>query len=317
MVGALFAYLTYRSLKRRLIFLAAAIVVPIIANWVRAYLIVLLGHVSGNQLAVGVDHLIYGWVFFGLVIGLLFWIGARWREDDHVANSPNPGEHVPLTGASLRPIFVAAAAVALLTVLWKVGYWAIEQANASEQPRLAAINVDHGWVDTKSSGNWRPDFPNPPAELRQTFSDGVSTVGVFLAYYRNQDRERKLVSSTNVLVKNDDATWSRVAEHKKHLNVNGQDVEVRSVELRRANGQRLLVWQWYWINERLTSSDHLAKAYTALSRLQGRGDDSATIVLYTPTETGRNADAAHVLEAFVAAAAPALESTLRGTRDAR
>ena len=31
--------------------------------------------------AVGVDHLIYGWVFFGVVMLILFWIGSFWRED--------------------------------------------------------------------------------------------------------------------------------------------------------------------------------------------------------------------------------------------
>jgi exosortase A len=81
-VGTLFAYLTYHSLARRLTFVAISILVPIVANWGRAYMIVMLGHLSGNKLAVGVDHLIYGWVFFGIVIMAMFWIGARWREDE-------------------------------------------------------------------------------------------------------------------------------------------------------------------------------------------------------------------------------------------
>ncbi|MBK7593524.1 MAG: exosortase A [Betaproteobacteria bacterium] len=82
MVGTLFAYLTYQSPVRRLAFVAVSIVVPVLANWLRAYMIVMLGHLSGNRIAVGVDHLIYGWVFFGVVMLLMFWIGARWREDE-------------------------------------------------------------------------------------------------------------------------------------------------------------------------------------------------------------------------------------------
>ena len=39
---------------------------PVLANWVRAYIIVMLGHLSGNTIATGVDHLVYGWVFFGM-----------------------------------------------------------------------------------------------------------------------------------------------------------------------------------------------------------------------------------------------------------
>ena len=80
-LGFLYAYLTYRSLARRAIFVAVSVIVPIVANWLRAYMIVMIGHLSGMQYAVGVDHLIYGWLFFGVVMLILFWIGSIWRED--------------------------------------------------------------------------------------------------------------------------------------------------------------------------------------------------------------------------------------------
>src|SRR5258706_4010149 len=62
-LGVLYAYLTYRRLVHRVLFVGASILVPILANGVRAYMIVMIGHLSGMKLAVGVDHLIYGWVF--------------------------------------------------------------------------------------------------------------------------------------------------------------------------------------------------------------------------------------------------------------
>ena len=80
MVGCLFAYLNYASWRRRLIFALVSLAVPIVANWLRAYMIVMLGHYSGNQLAVGADHLVYGWVFFGIVITVVFMVGARWSD---------------------------------------------------------------------------------------------------------------------------------------------------------------------------------------------------------------------------------------------
>ena len=81
-VGTLFAYLNYRSTSRRVLFVLTSFLVPVVANWFRAYFIVMLGHFSGNRLATGVDHLVYGWVFFGIVIMLMFWIGGRWAEPD-------------------------------------------------------------------------------------------------------------------------------------------------------------------------------------------------------------------------------------------
>jgi EpsI family protein len=61
---------------------------------------------------------------------------------------------------------------------------------------------------------------------------------------------------------------------------------VRTVVLRGQPPLRMLVWQWYWVNGRWTASEVMAKAYLALSRLTGNGDDSALIVLYTPLDVG-------------------------------
>jgi exosortase A len=81
-LGLLYAHLSYRSLIKQILFVLASLFIPILANSIRAYIIVMLGHVSGMKLATGVDHLIYGWVFFGLVMLLLFWAGSFWRDAD-------------------------------------------------------------------------------------------------------------------------------------------------------------------------------------------------------------------------------------------
>ena len=123
-VGTLFAYLNYRSTTRRLVFTAISILVPVVANWMRAYFIVMLGHLSSNRLAVGVDHLIYGWVFFGVVIMIMFAIGARWSEDP--AEEPNPEprllQHERPRLAVLLPVtaLIAGAMTALPNML---GAW--------------------------------------------------------------------------------------------------------------------------------------------------------------------------------------------------
>ena len=52
-------------------------------------MIVMIAHLSDMKLALGVDHYIYGWVFFGLVMLLLFWLGSLWAEpdQDHAADT--------------------------------------------------------------------------------------------------------------------------------------------------------------------------------------------------------------------------------------
>ena len=311
-VGTLYAYLTYRSLKRRIIFVIVSFLVPIVANWMRAYLIVMLGHLSGNRLAVGVDHLIYGWVFFGVVIFLMFMIGARWAEypsaEEQVADAPVEAAQV----RSASSVWFAAAAVVVLVALPHLWRAAIERSEARQGTALhsLALPAPQGWqVAAPPRIDWRPAFANPSAELRTEFVRGEQRVGVFIGFYRHQDYERKLVSSTNALVKSTDDHWRRVAGGTRSTSIGGQSLQLRTAEIRAASGQRLTVWQWYWVNGRLTSSDYLAKAYEALSRLQGKDDDAAVIILYAPNDQA--ADGNGALEAFSAQGGDEIHRQLR------
>ena len=311
-VGTLYAYLNYRSLRRRLVFIGVSILVPIVANWLRAYMIVMLGHLSGNTIAVGVDHLIYGWLFFGVVILLMFVIGARWTEH------PDAGECVGRASANEATESSAAGrcwpiaiAMVLATVLPHLGLATIERQEAARggvPPPLTFVAPD-GWqaADARSI-DWRPAFANPRAELQAEFIQGERRVGIFVGYYRRQDYEHKLVSSDNVLVKTSDKVWLRVAGGSRELASGGQPVKASTAELRNVAGQRLAVWQWYWIGGRLTSSDHLAKLWQAVHRLLGEGDDSAVVILYAPKE-----DQAALAD-FAAGAMGSVERTLQAAR---
>ena len=120
-LGFVYAYLTYRSLWRRGLFVLASFVVPIAANSLRAFMIVMIGHFSSMKLATGVDHLIYGWVFFGIVMLLMFWIGGFWREDERptstVARGPGTVGRQKRGPAVLLVLGLALAATALGPVL--------------------------------------------------------------------------------------------------------------------------------------------------------------------------------------------------------
>ena len=311
-VGTLFAYLTYQSPKRRLIFAIVSLLVPVVANWLRAYMIVMLGHLSGNTLAVGVDHLIYGWVFFGIVIMLMFWIGSKWREDESVpVTEPNSGVESGL-GAGYTTSMVTATAAIVAALIWPLAEWQIDHNVSPQVKQVETLQPIPGWLGIDRFTDWEPRFENPSASLQSAYGAGDKTVGLYIGYYRNQDYSRKMVSSTNLMVTSSNHAWARVVSGVHQLELGGQSLAPRSAELRSSETLRMVVWQWYWVNGHLTSSDHVAKAYTALSRLTGQGDDSAVIFVYVPKEQG---DA--VLEAFVKAAEPAIANALSRTRDGR
>jgi len=84
--GGLYALVMFRSPGRRLLVMVLAVVVPVVANGLRALGIVVLGHHLGSAQAAAADHLIYGWVFFSVVILLLGAVGATL-----LAALPGPG----------------------------------------------------------------------------------------------------------------------------------------------------------------------------------------------------------------------------------
>ncbi len=303
MVGTLFAYLNYTSWKRRLVFVAVSIIVPIVANWLRAYMIVMLGHYSGNRLAVGVDHLIYGWVFFGLVIGIMFMIGSRWSQ----ANDP-PTQRTGAAGAfsladtssqarSLAGLWATSAgAVAVLlsvhAVLWSLERPRTDPLQALQLPAQLGTEWTPG---PKSITEWVPAFSGARSTDSRVYvapgraGSQPTTVAVWAGYYREQGRQNKLVTSNNSLSRVEETQWAQVSSSVQRVSAVGQDLQFRQTLMRgpgtpgSPSAQRLLVWQTYWLGgEVYTTSDVRAKLMLALHRLSGRGDDSAVLIFYAP-----------------------------------
>ena len=79
-LGVLVAYACFSSWKRRLWFLLACAVVPIIANSIRAWATIFVAQYIGAEAAGSFDHIVYGWIFFAIVIALVLGVAWRWFE---------------------------------------------------------------------------------------------------------------------------------------------------------------------------------------------------------------------------------------------
>ncbi len=320
MVGTLYAAIAYRSTRRRVMFIAASLVVPVVANWLRAYMIVMIGHLSNNRYAVGVDHLIYGWIFFGVVMVLLFWVGSFWQEDpaptrsaavsstwlsSSIASDPAPG----------RMLFAAALAAILTAGLWLPIAATIDRRDSTTTPIVPAIVGENGWTPSGIAfADWKPRYKGFASELQQTFRRDGRDVGLYIAYYRNQEKGQELVTSGNLLVTPDDWTWRVMANGSDSVEWMGKRVPVNQAEIL-GRRDRLEVFRLYWVDGRTTSSEYVAKALLAWSRLSAHGDDAALIVMYTPILAPGDS-ARETLRAFGSMMSPSVERSLATARSA-
>ena len=76
-LGVLVCATRLRRWTTRAAFMAACVIVPILANGVRAFATIYVAQFVGAEKATGFDHIVYGWVFFAIVLAIL--LGAAWR----------------------------------------------------------------------------------------------------------------------------------------------------------------------------------------------------------------------------------------------
>jgi exosortase A len=196
--GALVANLCFRSPLRRALFMAAAILIPLIANGVRAWGTIVIASLTGIEFAAGFDHIFYGWVFFAIVIALLMACG--WRFFDRRPSDPwfDPAELQPEPPATGLPRgIVALAAGGILIAAAPLGWSAhLAATGIGAVPKRIAMPAPDGWQPVANSEGrpWRPHFAGADRLRVQSYRDSAGrTVELAIAVFARQREGAELV----------------------------------------------------------------------------------------------------------------------------
>jgi len=277
-LGSLYAYLSYSSLSKRLVFVFLSLIVPVIGNGLRAYGIVMIGHFSGMELAVGADHLLYGWVFFGAIIFLLFYIGSFWWDpiesfqitSDKITRNPGNGfTGLPIVFLTL--IFVLIG----ISVLFSMSVKNNKLLNIKPASLTLPENFS-GWQYAKDrSLEWRPIFHNPDTEISQNYYFGNDLVQLNIGYYQAQRQGAEVISTMNRIASPLGGEWKKI----KSSEINENGMYFIETELRNSRSNKVLVWHWYRIGQYVTPNPYIAKVLDAFNLIvKGRTDASMITV---------------------------------------
>jgi len=269
-VGVLFGGVAFRSWKRRIAFVLISALVPILANAVRAYLIVVVAYLSNNRIAVGIDHVIYGWVFFSLVTAVLIGVALGWREPDiPPAQSVQSSVDPPLAPIRVTRLLWCLAAVILIVVSASATADFLWSRTPPNQPIARLWSAPAGWFATagNSEHDWVPNLKTVESETSETFTNGSREVSRYIASYPMTRRGVELVNSSNAVGASSE--WVLINSNYREATIASKPVRVAESLLARG-GQRRIVWMWYLTDDQLTSSPYRIKAIQAKSRLLGR-----------------------------------------------
>lgn len=275
-LGFLFAHLTYRAWWRKAVFISFAVVVPIVANGFRAFGLVFIAYVTNGKVAVGVDHVVYGWMFFAIVTVVLLAIGMTFRDRDEPDAAPAEAIAEPPT-APRNVVF--AAVLAILAAVPGPVYGKVIDARQvpSAVGPLPTPRPGGGWrLAGLSSDGWAPSYPGAQARLLRTYVKDGHEARLFVAFYSHQRQGTEMVSMGNSIAGG--KGWKQAAASTAGVRVAGQPLHVNRVRMVRRGAGRI-AYQWYWIAGRLTANAYLAKLLQVRQVLLGASEAAATIIV--------------------------------------
>lgn len=277
-LGLLGAFLLFRALWRRLLFVALSLAVPILANCVRAYGIIMTAQLSDIEFAAGIDHVIAGWVFLTIVTLCLFALGMTFRDRKRNSHHEAAAPDTPTRRANgLRGLLAAGMSLFVAGSALAYGNYIGHRHTELPLPRLDRPAVEPPWSTVpEADTSWRPQFHGADAEMFGTYASDGQRADLYIAFYRNQRQSAEVINAENRLA--DYKIW-RDVDHGHGVVVIDQDELTVEATRIAAPGRRRLVWLWYWVDGRFTSDRMVAKFLEAKAKLLGADPAAAAIVV--------------------------------------
>jgi exosortase A len=276
------AHLCFRSWVRRIVFVSAALATTILANALRAYGTMVAAEIWGIEAAGGIDHIFYGWFFFGAVILIVMLVARRWfdRPANDAAVDVSRLGGAPRFAGPAKAVLPAALAVPLLFVGW--GH--LVGGRSAPLPTAMVLAVPAGWAEARAEGQaWTPRFDGADQRLLRRFAnDKGQAVVVAIGGYERQAEGREVVAFGQGAI-DPDSKWAWSAALPAVEGAKTERLLHPGPVLRDAA-------TWYVVDGEVTGSARAAKLAGLKARLFG-GDPRALSLIISSEERqgGRNA----------------------------
>lgn len=296
--SVLVAHLCFKSWTRRILFVASAIVLSIVANGIRAWGTIYIAWRTTPAFAAGVDHIVYGWIFFAIIMAVL--LAAGWyffdRPVEDPAFDPRQLQRRKPRGVPLgRRVLAASLGVAAIIAAPAYAAAIADRAADSDTEMIAMPDIP-GWqrVANESSG-WTPTYEGASAEGNATYVDAAGMpVDLYIAVYDRQTDESEMITFGNgVILPEGDWSWGRDYDNPP----TGRSLQIQRVPLIRD------VRLHYIVGNAVLGNDYAAKLESLKVRLLG-GPTRAGVIVASTEHGDATAPRIEAVDRLIAAMGP-------------
>jgi len=284
---SLFCYFYFERWYKWVAFILLAIFISILANSLRAFGIIMIAHFIDIKYAQGVDHLIYGWLFFGVIIAIIFFIGNFWVDKGKITKDSNSaisdGNH-RLVQANSKIKYAYFTPISIIVLLYLIAFSFTTLLSFSNVPLNSKINgslLSQYFVKLPPNLIIHPKFVNPN-DVYVGRALGNTGIDIYIAKYSDYYRGRQMLGSANKIYDNSKLSLEKSYDQK--LKINGKKYEFKVLNLISTQKQRKKIAYWYQLQNRMEVNDVQIKISQAISRLMGHRNQGAFIAISIPNK---------------------------------
>lgn len=255
-VSAFYALTYMEKTWKRIVFMLLGIVVPIVSNGLRVYMIIMIAEMGNVEAATGVDHLVYGWIFFVFILVILFILG-HFMQDSLIEDN---GQYLK----SIKEVKIPSSLSTLLVIL------------ILQIPLLAFVittpiaNIKESDIKSLSKHDLLgPSFPHSDEITSFTLNGAL----FYEVRYSNEGVGKKLISFENRLFNPE--VWSVKSTEKKVIN----NLLLNKIYLTDLSGRRYTLYYTYKVGSTFVDSVLQLKIQQALHKLT-RKDFGGSIYMW-------------------------------------
>ncbi len=196
--GALAANLCFHRWSRRMAFMAVCVIVPIIANGIRAFGTIYIAEHVGIGFAAGFDHVFYGWIFFAIIIAIIMGISWRFFDKKADANAFDPADLQRPTkqGVGLMTVTALVMITAAAPIMWSRSV----SAAASIIPEHISAPVVNGWqaIGYAPEKPWNPNFVGASQQQMISYQNATGQIiDIAIIVFDRQAEGREIIGFGN------------------------------------------------------------------------------------------------------------------------
>ena len=260
------AQINHLARKSAALYLILAVLVAIIANWIRITVIIIVGSQTAMQHFIVQEHLTFGWLVFAACFIPIIFIGNIYFGEQVATKKNAQSAHKREQSFNITSLF----SVVTIVLFFSAGTFMISSRYDPEYKFILPSIPNYAKVGTSraTSQNWKVVSKGATSEEYTHFLQEKELIQVYLANYVRQYQGAEMIFIENSLF--DKKRWFKGEQQTIKLAPNSPLKQINFLTLHRNSHRSRLIAYWYLIDGRYITDKKMAKWYEVQATLKGQ-----------------------------------------------